>query len=126
MTFHKGFLFKELSYKVIGACFKVHSALGCALPEHCYNRALVYEFERLGIPCSNQVHFPVLYNDLDVGVFYTDLIIDSKIILELKSADKLISNHFAQLFTYLRVTKLKVGYLVNFGTRSLQYKRLIL
>jgi GxxExxY protein len=113
MTNNKEYLFKELSYKVIGACFRVHSALGCALPEHCYQRALVHEFELLGIPCSSEEHFPVYYKELGVGLFYSDLIIDNKIILELKSSDKLIANHFAQLLTYLRVTKLKVGYLVS-------------
>ena len=118
--------YKELSYKVIGACFTVHSRLGPGLPEHCYKHALVLEFQGLHIPCSQESKFAVNYNDEHVGFFFTDLIIDNKIVLELKVDDKITQHHLSQLHCYLHVTKLKLGYLINFGARRLQYKRLVL
>jgi GxxExxY protein len=126
MSNNKEILFKDLSYKVIGACFKVHTQLGSCLPEHVYNRALELEFQQLDILCTSQEQFPVHYNDQHVGIFYTDLIIDNKIILELKVDNGLTIHHQAQLFAYIRITGLHVGYLVNFGLKSLVFKRLVL
>ena len=123
---NKVILYKELSYAVIGACFAVHTRLGCALPEVCYNRALSVEFTNKKIKHDIQKKFDVFYDFVQVGHFFSDIVIDNKIILELKSNDKLTANHESQLFTYLRVSKLRVGYLVNFGLKSLQFKRLIL
>ena len=122
----KDFLYKDLSHQIIGCAFKVHTALGSHLPEHCYEHALVHELHRLGISAVEQQRFEVYYHDEHVGHFFTDIIVDSKIVLEIKSTDKLIPNYESQLFTYLRVTKLKVGYLLNFGNKSVQFKRLIL
>ncbi len=119
-------LYKDLSYTIIGTAFKVHSRLGCALPEYCYSRALVIEFTNLNIPFTHQKRHDVNYNNEYVGHFFTDLIIDDKIILELKSDLNITPNHYAQLFTYLRTTNIKVGYIINFGSRHLQFKRLIL
>ena len=119
-------LYRDLSYQIIGACFTVHSKLGPGLPESCYNHALVYEFNRLNISCTQQDKFSVYYNDEIIGHFFTDLIVDRKIIIELKADDRITPNHLAQLFTYLKVCKLKVGYLVAFGAKSLLFKRLIL
>ena len=126
MTNNNEILFKELSYQIIGIAFKIHTKLGSALPEHCYHHAFEHELTSQGIPFTTQQIHQVYYSDANVGHFYSDLIIDSKIIIELKSDEKITTNHFAQLFTYLRVCKLKVGYLINFGSRSLQFKRLIL
>jgi len=122
----KEFYYKELSHQIIGSAFKVHTALGSHLPEHCYEHALILELTKSGIPCVEQQRFEVYYHDQHVGHFFTDIIVDNKIVLELKSDERLTLNHESQLFTYLRVTKLKVGYLLNFGNKSLQFKRLIL
>jgi GxxExxY protein len=119
-------LYRDLSYQIIGVCFTVHTKIGCALPEHIYNRALYLEFERIGMPAVEQSKFDVNYNDERVGHFFTDLIIDNKIILELKSTEGIFPHHQSQLLTYLSVTKLKVGYIINFGLKQLQFKRLIL
>jgi GxxExxY protein len=126
MSNKKEILFKDLSYKIIGACFKVHSRLGSCLPEHVYQRALELEFAELGIPYTSQQQLPVHYRDQHIGHFFSDLIVDNKIILELKVDDRFTIHHQAQLFTYLRVAGLHVGYLVNFGLKSLAFKRLIL
>ena len=119
-------LFKELSYIIIGAAFTVHRTLGSGFPEHCYSHALDSEFKRLSIPFTREERFEVYYHDELCGHLITDFIIDSKIILELKSASEISSSHIAQLFSYLRATKLKVGYVLNFGSKSLGFKRLIL
>jgi len=122
----KTIYFKELSSTVIGSAFRVHSKLGCYLPEHCYQHALEIEFQRLNIPFLRQKEHDVYYNEEHVGHFFTDLIIDNSIVLELKSSESITGNHLSQLFTYLRITKIKVGYVLNFGAKHLQFKRLIL
>jgi GxxExxY protein len=126
MSNNKEILFKELSYQVIGIAFKIHTKLGSALPEHCYHHAFEHELALMGIPFTTQQVHQVYYDNNNVGHFFSDLVIDNKIILELKSDASITSNHVAQLFTYLRVTRLKVGYIINFGYKSLQFKRLIL
>ncbi len=125
-TTYSDFLYKELSYQIIGAAFRIHTKLGSGLPEYCYERSLMLEFESLGIPCIEQQRYEVHYNDTFVGHFIADLIVDNRIILELKSEERLIKPFEVQLFTYLRTSGLKVGYVLNFGSKSLQFKRLIL
>jgi GxxExxY protein len=126
MSNNKDILFKELSYHIIGAAFKVHSTIGCGFHESCYQQALSIEFLSLTIPFTQQESFEVYYQDQFCGHLITDMIIDHSIILELKSAESITSSHIAQLLSYLRATKLKVGYVLNFGSRSLGFKRLIL
>ena len=119
-------LFKELSYRIIGIAFKIHSKLGCTLPEKCYQHAFEHELSSQGISFTSQQAHQVYYNDNPVGIYYSDLIIDNKIIIELKSDDRITQGHISQLFTYLRVTSIKVGYVINFGAESLQFKRVVL
>ena len=119
------FFYKELSHEVIGACFAVHSQLGCGLPEHCYNKALMVEFKRREIFCTYQEQFDVHYCGAYVGHFVTDLVVDSKIILELKAVEGITPGHQPEFITYLTISGLRVGYVVNFGVRSLQFKRLV-
>jgi GxxExxY protein len=124
---NKSILYKDLSYHLIGACFTVHNKLGCGLPERVYNMALEIELTKIGISCNSQAKHDVYYDDNEqLSHFYTDLIVDNKIVVELKSTDNLYPHHQSQLLTYLRITKMRVGYLVNFGLSSVQYKRLIL
>jgi len=119
-------IYKELSHTIIGVCMRVHTKLGAGLPEHCYSRALFIEFSNLGLPVSREHKVLVNYNDQPVGHLIPDLVIDNKIILELKSLDSIYPHHLSQLFSYLKASRLKVGYVVNFGTKSLNFKRLIL
>ena len=126
MSNKKNILYKELSDKIIGFAFKIHSKIGCGLPEHVYERSLTHELDNHFIPYVQQKRHDVYYDDEHVGHFFTDIIVNDKIILEPKSVEQITSNHFAQAFTYLRVTKLKLAYVLNFGVRHLQFKRLIL
>jgi GxxExxY protein len=119
-------LYKELSYTIIGTAMAVHRKLGCLLPEHIYSKALAFEFTKAGITCDRERYYKVAYDDQMLGKFYVDLIIDNKIILELKSDEHITQNHQSQLFTYLHISGIRVGYVFNFGVRKLQFKRLIL
>jgi GxxExxY protein len=123
---NKEFMFKDLSYAIIGAAFRVHSTLGSHLPKHVYENSLITEFNMLEIRCARQVQHEIYYDGIHAGHFFSDIIVDNRIILELKSDERLTTNHESQLFTYLRATGLHVGYLLNFGYKSLQFKRLIL
>jgi len=105
---------------------RVHTSLGAGLPEHCYSRALEIEFNNFGIPISREHKVMVTYNDEPVGHLIPDIVVDNNIILELKSLDDIFPHHLSQLFSYLKASKLRVGYVVNFGVKSLQFKRLVL
>ena len=117
--------YKELSYRVVGACYSVHNILGPGLLESAYEGALVIEFQRLGIPIQRQKVFPVYYKSELAGAYVADIVVDSSIILELKSVNNLNSIMEAQLLNYLRLSKIPVGYLVNFRNSKVQYKRFV-
>ena len=123
----KDLLYRDLSYKVIGCAFKVHRILGCFLPEHVYQKSLSTELQLSGIiNCTSQKSFQVYYQSVYAGHFFTDIIVEDKMILELKSSEKITKEHQCQLLTYLHLSHIKVGFVINFGTSSLKYKRLIL
>jgi GxxExxY protein len=112
-------LFKELSHTVIGIAMRVHTKLGGGLPEHCYSRAMAIEFDLLSIPYSREFKVFVEYNDQIVGHLIPDLVVDNKIILEFKSDKGIYPHHVSQLFSYLKATHLRLGYVLNYGTKSL-------
>jgi GxxExxY protein len=118
-------LYKGLSHTIIGIAMRVHTRLGAGLPEHCYSRAMAIEFNDNHIPYSREFKVIVHYNDEPVGHLIPDIVVDSKIILELKSDNSIYPYHISQLFSYLHATKLRVGYVLNFGHKSLQFKRVI-
>jgi GxxExxY protein len=105
---------------------KVHTRLGGGLPELCYSRSIALELDNLSIHYSREFKVVVEYNGQPVGHLIPDIVIDSKIILEFKSDKSIYPHHISQLFSYLHATRLKVGYVINFGCRSLQFKRLII
>lgn len=119
-------LYKELSHTIIGIAMRVHTKLGTGLPELCYSRAMAIEFDDNHIPYSREFKVIVTYNDEPVGHLIPDLVVDNKIILEFKSDNGIYPHHISQLFSYLHATKLRVGYVLNFGVKSLQFKRLII
>lgn len=111
----------DLSYSIRGAAFKVHSTLGPGLLESVYEAALMYELQKKGLEVSSQVGFPVYYEEvkLDLG-FRIDLLIEKKVIVELKSVECLNGVHFKQVQTYLKLTDLKLGLLINFNAMPLR------
>ena len=117
---------KELSDKIIGSTIEVHKTLGNGFLEKVYENALIYELSNNGIKVESQVPVPVRYKGNTVGDYFCDVLVEEKIILELKVAKNIDPIHEAQLLHYLKATELKVGYIINFGNSGkLQFKRLV-
>jgi GxxExxY protein len=119
------YLFKELSYAVVGAAMEVHRLLGPGFLEYVYRRALAHEFELRGISFAREVPLNITYKKIQIGKYKADFAIDEKIILEAKAVSALVPRHEAQAIHYLAGTGLRLALLLNFGAESLQIKRLI-
>ena len=122
---------KELNLiteRIIGCCIEVHRELGPGLLESIYEKALIAEFNLNSIQFTNQVVVPVIYKDQNIGEYRLDFLIEDEIVLELKAVDRIESIFEAQLLTYLKVTKKKLGLLINFNNVLLKngIKRIIL
>jgi len=119
-------IYKEESYKIIGACMEVHKELGCGFLEPVYQEALSIEFQKQHIPFEKEKILSIIYKDIELEKKYVaDFICYSKIILETKAVKELCDNHRAQIINYLNATKIKLGLLVNFGESSLKYERFV-
>ncbi len=94
--------------------------------EKVYENSLAWELEIRGRKISSQKQFKVVYREKEVGVYYADLIVDDKVIVEVKSVEKIDNIYRAQLLNYLRVSDIRVGLLINFARPKLEYERLIL
>ena len=117
-------IFKDECYQLIGACMAVHSELGCGFLEAVYQEALEEEFKSRNIPYVREEPLAIIYKGKVLNKRYTaDFICYGAIIIELKALSELNSVHKSQLINYLKVTKHKLGLLVNFGQTSLQSKR---
>lgn len=119
------YLYSDLSQQIIGAFYQVYNDLGFGFLEKVYENALMLELVDMGLKCQQQERINVYYRQVLVGEYFADLLIEDKIIIELKSAEKLVPAHEAQLVNYLRATKLEVGLLLNFGKKP-EHKRRVL
>jgi len=117
---------KELSYRVIGCCMEVHSCFGPGLLEQCYHNALYYALKEAGLSVGYNVPFTVSYKEQVVGEYFADLVVDSAVIMELKSVKALTGVHTAQLINYLHIAHLQLGLLVNFQGQRLEWRRLVI
>jgi len=115
---------KKLSEAIIAAAYNVHNELGHGFLEKVYKNALAIELEESGLKCSLESPLKVSYRGRTVGDYYADIIVEDKIIVEVKAVTKLDSVHEVQLVNYLKVTGLNVGLLINFG-QSVKVKRRI-
>ena len=114
-------VFDELSNKVIGCAIEVHRELGPGLLESAYEQCLAAELSRCRIPFRLQVDLPVSYKGTQLGCSYRiDLLIDEQLIIELKCVEQLLKIHEAQILTYMRLAKIKVGLLINFNVPVLK------
>ena len=105
-----------LSEKIIGCCIKVHKILGPGLLESVYEEALAYELNNMNVKYTRQEDIAVNYKDIRLNVgFRADIIVEDRVLIELKSVDKLSTLHHKQVLTYLRLTNLKLGLLINFN-----------
>ncbi|UFH35740.1 GxxExxY protein [Flavobacterium acetivorans] len=119
-------LYKEESFKIIGACMKVHRSLGAGFLEAVYEEALEKEFQVQEIPFKKQVKLELYYDNQKLNKHYrADFICYDAIVLEIKAVSHIPDVFYAQLKNYLKCTKMELGMLVNFGTTSLIYKRII-
>jgi GxxExxY protein len=118
-------IYPELSHKIMGCVFEVHKTLGPGFTENIYEEALTYELSRRNIPFKRQETLEVTYKNQVVGLQRLDIIIDDKIILELKSVSELNDLFKQQLLSYLRSSAMKLGILINFGTSRVQYTRIV-
>ncbi len=120
-------LYKDEAYQIIGACMEVHRELGCGFLEAVYQEALEIEFQARNIPYIREKILRIQYKDKILKKEYSaDFICFDKIIVELKVLSELNGEHESQVLNYLKATGFKLGILVNFGQKSLEYKRLIL
>lgn len=119
----KEFKYKELTFNIIGCAMEVHKVLGPGFLESVYEAALIIELKQAGIDVQTQVEFPLNYKGTIIKKFVCDLLVDKKVILELKAIKRITDIDKAQIINYLKVTELEVGLLFNFGSKSLQYER---
>jgi GxxExxY protein len=119
----------NITGKIIGAAFKVHSALGPGLLESSYKECLFYELSKIGLLVEKEKALPLLYEEVKLEVGYRiDLFVERTVVVEIKSVEAITDVHTAQVLTYLKLSESKVGLLINFNVADLKkgIKRLIL
>lgn len=114
---------EDLTYKIIGAAMEVHKHLGNGFQEVVYQRALTIEMQMQGIDFSREHEMPLQYKGHDVGTRRVDFFVDNKIMVEIKAIINLEDVHLAQAMNYVEAYNLEIGLLINFGSKSLQHKR---
>ena len=111
----------EISYKIIGAAMELHKALGPGLLESVYENALAYDLRELGFDVQTQLPMPLVYKEVKQDVGYRiDLLVEDKVIIEVKSVENLAPVHFAQTLTYLKHSDKRLALLINFNTKLLK------
>lgn len=118
-------LFKDESFAVIGAAMEVHRTLGWGFLENVYQTALTHELTLRNIPFKPQVRLSVQYKDILAGEYAADFVVYEQIIVEIKAVNSLTPSHQAQALNYIAATGYRLGLLINFGSTSLQYRRII-
>ena len=120
----KPFRYSEITELILGCCFDVMNELGSGFLESVYKNALVVAMKEKDLDVLAEQRFEVIFRDQKIGNQIADLIVEEIVIIELKCCEQLLPEHQAQLINYLKVTGIKVGLLVNFGKRKVDYKRL--
>jgi len=120
--------YADITEKIIGASFEVHKFLGNGFQEVIYQRALAYEMYKAGLTFAREIEQDIFYKELrePIGTRRADFVVEGKILVELKAIIQLEDVHLAQILNYLKAYKLEVGLLINFGSKSLTFKRLVL
>lgn len=111
----------ELSRIILDKAFEIHTEFGPGLLESVYEELLCYKFKHEAIHCERQKPIPLIYNEIKLEIgFRADIIVENKVIIEIKSVESLADVHYKQLLTYLRITGLKLGLLINFNESLLK------
>lgn len=118
----------DITEKIIGASFEVHSFLGNGFQEVIYQRALAYEMSQKDLAFAREIEQDIFYKELrdPIGTRRADFVIEGKVLVEIKAIKELEDVHLAQALNYLKAYRLEVGLLINFGSKSLTFKRLVL
>jgi GxxExxY protein len=121
----KNIILKEESYNIIGACINVHKLLGCGFLEPVYQEALEHELKLCKIPFEREKRLAIKYRDIMLSKYsIADFICYNKIILELKALSDITEKHQSQVINYLKANNMQLGIIINFGSLSLDYKRI--
>lgn len=120
--------YKEITEKILGAAFEVHKFLGNGFQEVIYQRALAYEMHQAKLDFIREIEQDIYYKNLKepIGTRRADFIVEGKILVELKAIIQLEDVHLAQALNYLKAYRMEVGLLINFGSKSLTFRRLVL
>ena len=111
----------EISYKILNAAYKVHTALGPGLLESSYQAVMVYELKKAGLYVEKEKSLPLIYEDVKLEVGYRiDIFVEKKVIIEVKSVEALNDIHLAQVLTYIKLSDCKLGLLLNFNVKSMK------
>lgn len=114
----------DLTYRIIGCAMKVHSTLGNGFQEVIYQRSLAIEFEKVKLQFVREVDQPIFYDGIAVGTRRADFVVEEKVLIEIKATIRLEDVHLAQIKNYQVAYNFDIGLLVNFGSESLEYKRI--
>ena len=120
--------YSDITQKIIGASFEVHKFLGNGFQEVIYQRALAFEMSQTGLDFVREIEQDIYYKNLNepIGTRRADFVVEGKVLVELKAIIELEDVHVAQVLNYLKAYKLEVGLLINFGSKSMTFKRLVL
>ena len=121
----KDFLYEDLSYKIRGACFNVYNVLGGGIKEKFIERALTEELKSLGLKVNNQIRIDLYYKNQKIGIYILDIIVNDKILIEIKSKSFITKEDEKQFWGYLKGSKYKLGFLIGFTPQKLIIKRYV-
>ena len=121
----KEYKYSDTTRKIIGAAMKVHSTLGNGFQEVIYQRALVIEMTKQGLSFQRELEMQIYYDEKEIGTRRVNFLVEEKVMVEIKAVTALEDVHLAQAINYLEAYKMEVGLLLNFGAKSLEFRRLI-
>lgn len=119
------YIHSEITSEILNVAFEVHKIIGPGFAESVYHRSMIVECNLRNLEAESEIDLPIFYKSIWVGSRRADLLIKKKVIVELKAVSELNEIHLAQAINYLEAFNLEVGLLLNFGSKSLQFKRLI-
>jgi len=120
------YLHEELTKDILASAFRVHNSIGCGLLEKVCGNAMSWDLNLNKRTVVEENEFRVVYRERDVGVYYGDLVVDEKVLVEVKAVEKLDNVHRAQLLNYIRISGIRVGLLLNFSKPKLEYERIVM
>ena len=119
------FKYSDITEKIIGCAMKVHQRMRNGYQELIYHRCLIIEFRKIALSFLNEIELPIFYDEIEIGKRRVDFLVENKVVVEIKAQSELTDTHLAQALNYLEALNLEIGLLINFGSKSLEVRRLI-